>query len=130
MAAAGRPRIEVRGAKELRRALKSMGDDLKDLTATNKEAAQIVEEAARQGAPVDSGALRGTIKTRASRASARIYAGSNSVVYAGPIHFGWPAHNIEPQPFLYEAADERAEAVFDIYNRKVEDLVRKVGAST
>jgi len=33
-----------------------------------------------------------------------VQAGRASVPYAGPIHWGWPARNIEPQPFLTDAA--------------------------
>lgn len=31
-------------------------------------------------------------------------AGRASVPYAGPIHYGWPAHGIEANPFVTDAA--------------------------
>jgi hypothetical protein len=56
-----------------------------------------------------------------------VRAGRTSVPYAGPIHFGWPAHNIEPTPFLYDALDQRRSEVIDLYEQRVGDLIRKNG---
>jgi len=128
--AAGQPAIQVQGAKELRAALKRMGADLVDLTAINKAAAEKVAESARDIVPHLTGALGGTIKATATRTRGRVQAGSRPVPYAGPIHFGWPARNISPQPFLYEALDERRDEVVEAYEAHIEALVEKVGRET
>ena len=97
-------------------------DDLKDVHAS---AAELVASAARPLAPVRSGVLMDSIRTDRRAAGASVLAGRSRIPYAGVIHFGWPGHNIEPQPFLYEALDSRREEVAEQYEKAVADLVRK-----
>jgi hypothetical protein len=124
-------RVEVEGAKELRRALKRMGDDLADLRAINLEAAQAVADQARERVPVASGRLRGSIKPRATKTRGYVTAGNNRLVpYAGPIHFGWHRRHIVPQPFLFDALDERRDDIVRKYQARVGDLVERVGRET
>lgn len=52
------------------------------------------------------------------------------VPYAGPIHFGWPARNIEAQPFLWEAADDESDRVVSVYEDEVSKIVRKIDLMT
>jgi hypothetical protein len=123
-------RVQVTGAKELRKALKHMDADLKDLTKINKAAAEDVAREARSIVPRRSGRLQKAIKSSASRASGKVAAGSRLVPYAGPIHFGWRRRNIEPQPFIYDALDERRDEVVARYEKEVADLVERVGRET
>ncbi len=51
-------------------------------------------------------------------------------MYAGVIHFGWPRHNIEPQPFLYDALDKRFDEVVRVYEKRITDLVHKLDRET
>jgi hypothetical protein len=125
-----KPAVQVTGAKELRKALQRMGADLGDLTRIHRDVAGIVREAAVQRVPVRSGKLRATIKGKGTKARATVTAGSRPVPYAGPIHFGWPARNIEPQPFLYDALDERKGEVARRYEDLVGDLVKKLDRET
>lgn len=110
--------------------MKNMGADLSDLTAINRAAAETVADAARGKVPILTGRLRGSIRTGATRTTASVKAGNKGIPYAGPIHFGWPRHNIEPQPFLYDALDERKALVVERYEAYVEALVEKVGRET
>ena len=125
-----KPAVQVEGAKELRRALRRMGADLKDLSKINREAADTVAGDARGRAPRLTGHLAGSVKASATKTRAVVSAGSRRVVYAGPIHFGWPARHIEAQPFLYTALDRRRAEVVRRYERKVADLVTRVGRTT
>ena len=127
MAATG---IKVTGARELRAALKRAGDDMSDLKAIHKEAADKVRGEAKARVPVISGELGASIRSGATKTRSYVAAGRKLVPYAGPIHFGWPARNIEAQPFLYDALDDRKEQVTDLYNRRVEAMVRRIGATT
>jgi hypothetical protein len=128
--AAGKPAVQVHGAAEFRAAMKRMGADLSDLTAINKAAAQPVAETARGVAPHLTGALAGTVRAGGTQKRGYVAAGRRSVPYAGPIHFGWPARNISPQPFLYEALDDRRTEVVEKYEAHIEALVEKVGRET
>lgn len=123
--------IEVEGVDEFKRALRRMGGSVKDLNTVNRKAAKPVLDRARELAPRRSGKLRRSIRLTATKGTAHILAGGrDGVVYAGPIHFGWFRRNIEPQPFLYDALDDRRKDVLDIYNSHIEGLVRKFDAET
>lgn len=125
-------RIQVTGARELRAALREADRELsaEQLKETNLKAAQVVEEEAQRTVPIVSGTLASTIRAAGQQAKAVVRAGKAAVPYAGPIHFGWARHNIEPNPFLYEATDRRADEVIRVYEKQVQQIVEKVGAST
>lgn len=94
-------------------------DDLKDVHQT---AAEPVLGEARSLVPVVTGTLRDTLRLDRRAAGASIIAGRNRIPYAGVIHFGWPARNIEPQPFLYDALDARQTEVAAAYAVHVKRL--------
>lgn len=133
-----KPLVEIENAKELRRTIKKMVDtDLKkELRQANKDAAEVVAREAKVLVPSRSGRLRGAIKSTAGQGSASVKAGSKTVPYAGPIHFGWPNRPnrargwrggpIAPQPFIYEAADRRIGEVREAYDKRVNALARKM----
>ena len=128
--AAGKPAVQVRGAAEFRRAMKNIGADLKDLTAINRQAAETVAESARDKVPKLTGALGSSIRAGATRTRGTVKAGARAIPYARVIHFGWPAHNISPQPFIYDALDDRTQEVIERYEAHIEALVEKVGRET
>jgi hypothetical protein len=47
------------------------------------------------------------------------------VPYAGPIHFGWPARNIRPNPFIYQVLDSRRDEVLKLYERRIDEIITK-----
>jgi hypothetical protein len=55
---------------------------------------------------------------------------SRTVPYAGPIHYGWPARNIESQPFLLDAMGAKEGEVIRQYQDHIADLVIRVGRET
>lgn len=126
--------VSVTGGRELRKAFKSAGDDMADLRLLHKSLADDVAGTAKTKVPVKSGRLQRSVRGAGTKTFAAVRAGNNrvsgpsSVPYAGPIHFGWarPRNPIRPQPFLYEALDERRKQVVDRYNREVRRKVRKV----
>lgn len=130
--AAAQGGIKVSGAKEFRAAMKRMEGDLKDYTAINKAAASLVAEQARDRAPEGpTGRLKATIRPGATRTRGYVKAGGiKGVLYAGPIHFGWPRRNIAPNPFIYDALDDRKSDVIEQYEAHIEALVEKVGRET
>lgn len=126
------PQIQVEGAAELRRALKAMGQDLADLKEIHRDAADSVAEGARERVPVVSGTLLGTIRTSVRQTGASVMAGGGRrrVPYAGPIHFGWHRRRIVPQPFLYDAMDDRRAEVAERYESEVAKMVTELDAKT
>lgn len=66
--------------------------------------AQSIGDAAQREAPVRSGRLRASERVRRlGTAGAIVYF---DVIYSGPIHWGWRARGIEPNPFLTRAAEQ------------------------
>lgn len=122
-----RPEIKVDGARELRRALKQFEGGIADLKAAHADAAAVVEDRAEELVPRLTGLLEGSIRSSGQASSGIVRAGTASVPYAGPIHFGWPGHNIEPQPFLYDALDDRTTQVIESYERHVDGLIDRYG---
>lgn len=126
------PTVEVNGARDLRRALRLAGVKLDQdaLKKAHLEAAEIVARQARYEVPVDTGKLAGTIRAAGTKTKGVVRAGFARVPYAGPIHFGWPARNIAPQPFLYEAADQRVAEVVVVYGARVREIAAEITSST
>jgi hypothetical protein len=120
--------VRVENLSKVRRQLKQLGDDVNygdQFLAVNKTLADAVAGDARNYVPFLTGALEGTIRAAASKTSGRVKAGYKAVPYAGPIHFGWPARFIKPQPFIYDAIDKRRGEIKDRYERLVEKLIRE-----
>ena len=123
--ARAKPAITIHGLREIRRNLDGLDDAIADLKAIHEEAAGLVEAAASPLVPRRSGTLAGTLRSSGTKTGARVKAGYKRVPYAGPIHFGWPARGIRPQPFLYDALDRRRNAVVDLYEDRVDKLISK-----
>jgi hypothetical protein len=122
-----RPAVEVVGGRQLRRALRDASGDLQDLKNMHRRVADTVASEARYLVPVRSGLLSSTIRAAGQASGAVVRAGFARVPYAGPTHFGWPARNIAPQPFLYEARDKRIGDVIRIYEDGVAKIKRDNG---
>ena len=138
-----RPQLELVGYRQLKKELRQLGDEaVASLKQTNKEAADLVADTARPDIPVRSGRLKGTLRTTGTMRGGVVRMGRKAVPYAGPIHFGWPNRPnqakgwrggpIAPNPFLYEAMDERVQDVMDLYSKYLESLPtsRKLGYRT
>lgn len=133
-----RPDIKIEGARDLRRRLREVENDMEDLKALHKEIADMVADRAKQKVPVLSGKLQGTIRGSGTKTAARVKAGNKrqtkaGVPYAGVVHFGTPASGLfgriaglPPQPFLYEALNERKPEVIQRYAEGIEEIVEKV----
>ena len=122
--------IQVEGVGDLTRALRQVEGGAADLRQAHAEGAEIVAEEARTLVPVRRGILRADIRSSGQIGQGVVRAGRASVPYAGPIHFGWAAHNIEPQPFLYDAADARTDEVRDTFREQLAKLAQSAGLAT
>ncbi len=115
--------VRIEGLDKLHREFKAISKELpKELKAVSKAGAEIVADEGRVRVPVLTGKLRAAIKAGATAKGGIVRV---KLDYAPPIHFGWTAHNIDPDPFLYDALDDRREEVTQIVNDGVRDLVEK-----
>jgi hypothetical protein len=123
--------VRITGHKEARKRIRGILDEMDqqaargELKNMNQEAAQIVADRAVGLVPVQTGTLRDTIRAAGAQKSGRVRAGFKRVPYAGPIHFGWAARNIDPNPFLYDALDQRRREVLQHYDQQLEALIKK-----
>lgn len=118
-----RPTVEIEGLNKLLRALEQLDDEAKkSFKDVGSRVGQLVAAQGREEVPVRSGALRGTIRAANTARGAKVRAGSRKVPYAGPIHFGWRARNIEPNKFLYRAVDKKVDEALDMYLREVHNI--------
>lgn len=116
-------RVRVTGVAKTVRALEKAGADAEDMRDLMHSIGELVVHAARP--PEVSGALLGTIRAGRGKTKAVVRAGSAAVPYAGVTHYGWPAHNIAPHPFLTTALQEERGAVFRELDRGIADILRK-----
>jgi HK97 gp10 family phage protein len=94
-------RVEVTGEDELATSLRRAADEIAEPTRALDNAGRLVEQRARSGAPVDTGALSRSIT--ATREGVEILVGPNVGVYAAVQEYGsatTPAH-----PYLRPALD-------------------------
>ena len=98
----------------------------------NKESGEIVAKTARNIVPVQSGALRRTIRVANVSTNVKIRAGSARVPYANPIHWGWFRdkkrgfnRNILPNPFMSKALGYTRDEVLLNYVSNIQKLINK-----
>ncbi|MFS0069633.1 hypothetical protein ACL1G7_13195 [Corynebacterium striatum] len=127
--------VRIKGARELRAALRKAGDDLQDLKEVNLGVAKVVAGAAKQLVPYSTRTakkkhLRETIKPFGSKTRARIAFGGKAYPYTGPVHWGWPARGQAAQPFASDAATVTESIWIKKYEDRLAEIVDKIGAST
>lgn len=120
------PTVSVHGARELRAALKRAGVEVNDLKAANERVGELVARAAAPRGPLRTGKLTASLRAAKAAGRARVLAGSAAVPYAGPIHWGWEARHIAPQPFIADAARSTESAWLGEYEAALAALIRKV----
>jgi len=119
--------LHVEGARELRKALKSVEGGLADLKQVHMAAGVPVATTARTLSPKRTGRLAGSVRNKATRTRGTISAGRVSIPYAAVIHFGWPRHNISPNPFLYAAIEVAWPQVMRIEEQGIQRIISAHG---
>ncbi len=120
------PVLQVDGARQLRRSLRKAGDDLTDLKRAHRDVGNVVLGRARGTAPRRSGRLAASQRVGATKTQAIVRAGGARLPYAGPIHWGWPARGIAPQPWLVEAAQSTEPIWTKRFEAAIDEIVRKI----
>jgi hypothetical protein len=119
-------KIEIDGLRQVQKALRNVSQESRDdMKETHRQAGQIIVDAATPLVPVESGALLASIKSAPLQRQGRVRLGSASLPYAGPIHFGWPARGIAPNPFIYEVLDGRRAEVSRLYEQRIDEIIKK-----
>jgi hypothetical protein len=119
--------VRVTGGRKLRRALNDAGIGITELKEAHRQAARIVESAAEARAPVRSGELRRSLRSSGTNTAGIVRAGNKDVIYANPIHWGWPARHIRPNPFVAEAAGQTEHRWLTIYMAALDAVIDEIG---
>ena len=100
------PQLRIVGLAEFTRTCKKAGIEMEQFKEATQRTGQVVSFHAMSNAPKVSGRLASSIRPGRAVSRVIVYAGSASVPYAGPIHWGWPSRNIRSQPFLTDAGKQ------------------------
>lgn len=122
--------VRVDGAKELRRKLKKMGGDLKDMKAIHREASELVADEARRRAPYRDGAITSGIRAGATQTKAVVRSGTvgRSKEYAARQHWSQQKGQAGFE-YVYRAVGKLGRDVVDLYHDRVDDLVDRMNRS-
>lgn len=121
------PVVRVDGADRLRKTMKAAGVKLRDLSAVNRRTAAKVAQAAGPSTPRRTGALAASVRPQGTQ---KVAAVRSALVYAPVIHFGWPGHNIEAQPWLYDTAVDTEPEWSTYYEDEIDKILDTIhGAS-
>lgn len=101
-----------------------------EMKKIHQDLALEVLKRAQPNVPVKSGALRASLRAAGTVRDAIGRVGKASVPYAAPIHWGWKAHNIQPRPFLTDAAEALEQDIVDRYDRQVAQMLDRVVGRT
>lgn len=119
----------LEGADQLIKAIRKTEIDAKDLKDVHRDSAKLIVDEARRGVVRRSGKLRGSVRAGATKTAGVVRAGGKRVPWAGPYHFGHfnrpQGGFIRPNPFLYDALDDRAEQVVRNYEKFVNRVVAR-----
>lgn len=116
-------RIRVEGLRKTIRHMEQAGVASQDMKILMHEVGLLVVKAAAP--PRDSGRLATTIRAGRGKTKAVVRAGGAKAPYAGVIHYGWPARNIAPNPFLVDAMQRRRTAVLSRLDQGIDELLEK-----
>lgn len=131
-------RVHVHGADELRRTLRKSGVDLAQLKQANRAAAASILPISIAAAPVGTptplhwarqhtpGTLKSSLRVGATQKAGIIRAGRKSIPYAGPIHFGWRARNIKPNPWITRAVEANEPVWVRVYMEHINDVIDQI----
>jgi HK97 gp10 family phage protein len=114
--------MKLKGMEKVRSELKQMERGAKNerLREAMRAGGELVRSDARRRAPVQEGDLRDSIQIRDLQRGVEVY---SPLIYAPVIEYGWPGHNIEPQPFMRAALYENFDQVQQRIERKLHELM-------
>jgi len=118
--------VQVIGADRLAATMGAAGRALADMTEVNRRTAVRMADTSRARAPRRTGRLAASTRPIADRRQAMVTAGGPGVPYAGVIHFGWPAHHIRAQPWLYRTLQTSQPAAAAAVDARVGQIMNTI----
>lgn len=122
--------IDLVGGTQLVKQLQAVGVPTEAIKDANKKIGVIVTARGRIEVPKHTGRLMNSIRATALVDKVVVRAGTKSVPYANPIHWGWfydkvnrHKRNIKPNPFLSRALGYTREEILHTYQKNMQDLI-------
>jgi hypothetical protein len=115
--------VKVIGLDDTIKGLKLLGASAKEMSDVGYVISREVATRARSLAPSRTGALRTSIVAARTNKGARLQT-RKPLVYAAPIHWGWPSRNIRPNVFMLKAIGSRP-AIYNRYQVELNKLIAK-----
>lgn len=119
----GGVRVSVKGLSRTLRALSAAGADAQDMKDLMHEIGMTVVRSATP--PRRTGTLANTLRAGKGKTKAVVRAGGARAPYAGVVHYGDPARNIAPQPFLLSALRNKRGDVLQQLDDGLGELLKK-----
>jgi hypothetical protein len=117
--------VSIEGLDALTVLLVRFANDVKNLNGFGTEIGKTIVANASAIAPKRTGALAASIGSVETKTGIQVYAGSESVPYAGVIEYGWPAKGKQAKPFLVPAVYNNIDTILKKYEDGISDSIKK-----
>lgn len=117
--------INVKGIDTATVKLIKFADDVQNLKGFGSSIAKDIVTTASAMAPRVTGALASSIGSTQTDKGVQIYAGNESVPYAGVIEYGWPAKGKPEKPYLRPAVYNNMDAIIKNYEDGIRETIRQ-----
>lgn len=115
--------VSIDGLTQLVSSLDRASEELVDFTEPHRDAMRVLVSAAVPNTPRRSGALAAGHRIDATPTTGAVV---NDRVYAGPIHWGWPARGIRAQSWLTDTATRLESKLIKPYEDHVDSVVGRI----
>lgn len=122
------PTVKVEGGKELVSSLRAAGVKVADLKPVHEDIERtVMVPRSRAAAPRGpTGRLAASVRGSGTKEAAITRAGSSKVPYGRPIHWGWPAHHIRPQRFIWDTIEQERPEWTEKYRAYIRGILARV----
>ena len=117
--------ITVKGVEEVKSSLNKFVNDIENTSDVISTLGKTIAGKASAIAPQQTGKLAASVSSKFENGTLQVYAGNESVPYAGVIEYGWPKHNISAQPYLRPAVYDNMGMIEQKYNEQIEKSIKK-----
>ena len=119
--------VRVEGLNQLTRNLLTLGLEIDDVKEAFGGIAAEAAQVAAGFAPKRTGRLAASVRGNRAKNKAVVMAGRASVVYAGPINYGWPARKIAAARFMQKADEVMAPKALQALEDAIESKIKSKG---
>lgn len=116
--------MRVIGAMQLNITMTAAAAELTDMATGFSEVGDIVATASSRTAPRRTGALAQSMGHETGGKNTAVI--TSPLIYAGPIHWGRPSHNIRADPFVTDAAGATEDKQVGALERDAQRILNRV----